>query len=163
MGPQKLADSLKITESQAKFLLQQYFETYEGVHEWFNTVETYAKRNGYVKTIIGRTRNLPDIWSRDRALYSRARRQAVNSVIQGSAADILKVAMVKIRQELKDRGLDATILSQIHDELVVQSLCSQSEEVAEVIKTYMEHPFSKELAVPLIVEPKIVKRWSDGK
>lgn len=163
MGPQKLADSLKITESQAKFLLQQYFETYEGVHEWFNTVETYAKRNGYVKTIIGRTRSLPDIWSRDRALYSRARRQAVNSVIQGSAADILKVAMVKIRQELKDRGLDATILSQIHDELVVQSLCSQSEEVAEVIKTYMEHPFSKELAVPLIVEPKIVKRWSDGK
>lgn len=163
MGPKKLADSLKISEGDAKYLLQRYFETYQGVREWFNSVERTTKKNGYIKTIIGRYRRLPDIWSKDNALYSRARRQAINSIIQGSAADILKVAMVKIYQAFKDAGLDAQILSQIHDELVVQCRERECEKAAEIMKDYMEHPFSKDLIVPLIVEPSIVKRWSDGK
>lgn len=163
MGPTKLADMLEISEAKAKTLLQQYFSTYWKVDQFISSVEASVTKNGYVKTILGRYRRLPDVYSPDNGLKYRALRQAVNSIIQGSAADILKAAMVKIYNKFEEENLDAKILLQIHDELVIRVKEEHTDRAKEIVKECMEHPFKVDLAIPLIVEPKICKTWAEGK
>lgn len=163
MGPKKMADMLEISEAKAKSLLSQYFETYWAVQEFIGNVETQVSKHGYVRTILGRYRRLPEVFSSDNKLRFRALRQAVNSVIQGSAADILKAAMVRIYRTFQEEQLDAKILLQIHDELVIRVKHEHAERAADIVKHHMEHPFNVPLDIPLIVEPKICKTWREGK
>ena len=120
-------------------------------------------RRGFVKTLVGRRRRVHEVFSKDEAEAARGRRQTVNSIIQGSASDVLKAAMVKINNEFKTRNLDAHILLQIHDELVIECLKEHTQEVCEITQHYMEHPFAKDLNVPLSAEPKVCYRWGEAK
>lgn len=158
-----LAEDLKIPQGQAKFFLSRFNEVYTGISGCVKDIETLCMKQGYVKTILGRRRRIPEIWSNDNSELGHAKRQAFNSVIQGSAADVLKAAMVKIYHAFIEEGLDAHMISQIHDELVVKCAERDCERAAEIMKYYMENPFAKPLLVPLVVEPKIVDKWSDGK
>lgn len=162
-GAPNIAEDLKITVEQAQEYLNGYFATYSGVKSWMDSVVIKMKKRGYVTTLIGRKRRIPEIWSGNFKVRGHAERQTVNSVIQGSAADILKVAMVLIHKELQEKNLDAQIVLQIHDELVV--VCNELiiPEVSDIIQKHMEHPFLEELRVPLVAEPKVVQMWGEAK
>lgn len=162
-GVAAIAETLKISIDEAKAFRTRYFKTFPGIKTYTEEVAQTMRDKGYVKTLIGRRRRIREIYSSDKGLYARARRQTVNSIIQGSASDVLKVAMVRINEEFKERNLDAHILLQIHDELVIQCAEEYADEVAEITKQWMEHPFKADLRVPLSVEPKICHKWSEGK
>jgi len=158
-----IAETLKVSIREARAFREKYFETLPDVLSYIEITGEEIKRRKYVKTVLGRKRRIPEIDSDDWGEVARAKRQAVNSIIQGSASDVLKCAMIRINQAFKSQGLDAHILLQIHDELVIECAEEVSEQVVEITKHYMEHPFNKDLRVPLKVEPKICKRWSEGK
>lgn len=163
MGAAKLAASLGITEFQAQKLLNGYFKTYAGVPAFIKRTEGQMKKQGYIKTLLGRKRRIPQAHSSNKKEMFRAMRQTVNSKIQGSAADVLKAAMIKIYDEFKDTCIDAQILLQIHDELVCRVHEKDVEQACDIIKRHMEHPFGKDLLIPLVTEPKICDNWGQGK
>lgn len=154
-------------KQEAKEFRFKYFRTFPGVKTWVDKVgiRVASEKNidHHVKTILGRKRRIPEVTSEEAGQVARAKRQAVNSIIQGSASDVLKMAMIYISRDFKKEGLDAHILLQIHDELVVECKQKDSQRAVEIIKQHMEHPFNEELRVPLEVHPIICKRWSEGK
>lgn len=162
-GIPAIAATLKIDIKEAIDFRKRYFRTFPAIQDYIDECVNVMKTKGYVKTLLGRRRRIPEIYSKDSGIYGHAVRQTVNSIIQGSASDVLKVAMVRISEELKEKELDAHILLQVHDELVIQSKKDISEEVCEITKRWMEHPFKDDLIVPLVVEPKICHIWSEGK
>jgi DNA polymerase I-like protein with 3'-5' exonuclease and polymerase domains len=182
-GVQAMAESLfnNISEQsikKARLFRKRYFKRFEEVESWVRKVgermASSKNEDHHVKTIIGRKRRLlelPTIYSSDdiatiykkQGQIARCKRQAVNSIIQGSASDVLKAAMVHIHKEFKEKQLDAHILLQIHDELVVECKEEIAEEVAEIVQRHMEFPFPTELRVPLEVHPTICDNWSEGK
>jgi DNA polymerase-1 len=163
MSVPAIAERLKIDKKEAVRFYNRYFETFPGIGVYMDECAQTMADKGFVKTIIGRRRRIPEIYSPQQSIFQRAKRQTVNSIIQGSASDILKVAMVNINQELQEKRLDANILSQIHDELVIEVLEPYAEEVVEITKRHMEHPFAEDLKVPLVVNPIICNIWSEGK
>lgn len=163
MGPQKLALTLGISEKEAKELLRKYFKTYAGIPAFIKVTENQMINKGFIKTILGRKRRIIEVWSKNKKEVFRALRQTVNSKIQGSAADVLKAAMIKIHKEFIEEGLDAHILLQIHDELVCRVREDHVEKACAIIQKHMEHPFGAELKVPLITEPKVCDNWGAGK
>lgn len=158
-----LGQRLKMSKREAANLIETYYDTFPKVKSWKTSVVKKLNENGFITNPLGRVRRIPDIHSSDSGVRSYAERQAVNWLPQGFAADTMKVAMIKISKEFKEKHLDAHILLQIHDELVIECKQEQGEQVAEIVKRHMEHPFSKELRVPLEVTPTICQKWSDGK
>jgi DNA polymerase-1 len=123
-----------------------------------------ARKLGFVQTLCGRYRRLSKIKDRSRFYKSRAENQAINTPIQGSAADIVKRAMILIDQdEYLNEELGWHLLLQVHDELVLEGPEESADEALELVKYYMEHPFSEDLPVPLVADPKIVDNWKEGK
>ena len=120
MGAQKLAQELKISTTQAKDFIARYFERLQGLKEFYEGVEASARKHGFVTTLGGRRRLLPDINSASDQAAALARRQAINTVIQGSAADIIKLAMLAVARDERLRELDARLLLQVHDELLLE-------------------------------------------
>jgi DNA polymerase-1 len=158
-----IGETLGVSKEEAKEFRKKYFNTFPDVLNYTNYVAEVMRQQGYVKTLLGRKRRVPEINSLDNGEQARAKRQTLNSIIQGSASDVLKAAMVHIHKEFKKQNLDAHILLQVHDELVIQSRKDHTEEACKIVKQYMEHPLSKDLRVPLFVEPKIVYKWSEAK
>ncbi|MDZ7758820.1 MAG: DNA polymerase I [Desulfovermiculus sp.] len=160
MGPQKLSQELGISLNQAKKFIEKYFSTLQKVRQFFEHIEDLAKVNGSVTTISGRRRILPDINSRNENLAGQARRMAINTVVQGSAADIIKMAMLKVEgdHELKDLG--AELILQVHDELLLEALATKAqacgERTAELMSSVME------LDVPLVVEWGTGRSWAEA-
>lgn len=163
LGEPEIASTLQITLNEAIEFKKKYFATFPDISGYIEYCANVMKQKGYVKTLLGRHRRIPEIKSPQYGEYARAKRQTVNSIIQGSASDIVKVAMVRIDEELKEKKLDAHILLQIHDELVIEVKEEQIEEVCKITKRWMEHPFKKDLLVPLTVEPLVCTIWSEGK
>jgi DNA polymerase-1 len=163
LSAKALGIRLEMSKQQAANLIETYYETFPRVRFWKASVIKKLNKNGFIKNPLGRIRRIPDIFSSDAGIKSYAERQAVNWLPQGFASDIMKVAMVNMSKEFKEKGLDAHVLLQIHDEVVVEVKKDQSEQAAEIIKRNMEHPFINDLAVPLEVIPKICQRWSEGK
>jgi DNA polymerase-1 len=163
MSSMRLAEEIGVSEKEAEEYLRMYFNVYGGVKEWMEGTLQFARKWGYVRTLIGRKRRLPDIWSSNYGFKSHAERQAINSVVQGSASDILKLAMLKINDQFKIENLDAHIQLQIHDELVVLSKNIDTERACDIIQTHMENPFAVPLKVPLVAIPKVVKKWGEAK
>lgn len=167
------------SKEKAKMLRFRYYSKFRTLEKWVKMVgdrmASPKNEDHHVKTILGRKRrlfqDLPVIYSTDdeetirdkRGKIARCKRQAVNSIIQGSASDILKMAMIYINRDFKKEGLDAHIILQIHDELVVECKKEHSQRAVEIMKLHMEHPFNEDLRVPLEVKPIICKRWSEGK
>jgi len=158
-----MANQLGCSKEEAKKFRFKYFDTFPKIKKYVDRVGEKLEQNGYVKTVLGRKRRIPEVYSNESGIVARAKRQGVNSIIQGSAADVLKAAMVKIHSEFKEKNLDAHILLQIHDELVIECKEEQVEEASAIVKEYMEHPLNKDFRVPLEVEPKICKTWAEGK
>jgi DNA polymerase-1 len=159
-GPHKLANLTGIEVDDARNMIDQYYKQFSGLTEWKRRIIETGRRTGYVSTISGRRRRLTDLSSSDDFTRSRAERQAVNAVVQGSAADICKQAMIDIAEMLKGTG--ANLLVQVHDELVV----SVPEDILEDLKpkfiTAMGHDRIID-GVPLLVSCDSAYSWADAK
>ncbi|MDR2448810.1 MAG: DNA polymerase I [Prevotellaceae bacterium] len=155
-----LAQRLQLPRSEAKALIDGYFETYPGVKKYIDNVIEEATGKGYVETIFGRIRHLPDIRSQNMAVRSFARRNAVNAPIQGSAADIIKLAMINIYNRLRERRLKTRMILQVHDELVFDVFVPELDAVKRIVQYEMEHV--KRLSVPLIVDIGVGKNWLEA-
>lgn len=155
-----LAERLSIPRSEAKELIDGYFETYPQVKEYMDKSIELARQQGYVETIFGRKRYLPDINSRNATVRGYAERNAINAPIQGSAADIIKIAMVRIYDRFKTENLKSKMILQVHDELNFNVLESELEIVKEIVINEMENAYK--LLVPLKVDCGTGKNWLEA-
>jgi DNA polymerase-1 len=156
-----LAQKLQIPREEAQAFIEAYFERYSGIRQWLDATLDEVRRTGRVRTLFGRIRPIPDIHSRDYNVRGFAERTAVNSPIQGTAADILKLAMIAVDKSFQARGLSAKITLQVHDELVVETPREASVEVQELLRHEMENAVA--LDVPLVVETRAADNWKDAK
>lgn len=156
-----LAKNLGITRTEAKKYIDNYLQRYPKVKEYMERIISEGKKKGYVTTLFNRRRDIPELKSRNYNVRSFGERIALNTPIQGTAADIIKLAMIKVHTELKKRKLKSKMILQVHDELIVDTLNSEQEEVIELIKFQMENVV--ELAVPLVVDIGIGANWYDAK
>lgn len=155
-----LADDIGVSMREAKEYMQRYFETYSGVYAYQRQIVEQAKQDGYVSTLHGRRRWLPELKSSNFNLRSFGERVALNMPIQGTAADIIKLAMIAVWKRLKQEKLQAKLILQVHDELIVECPESEGEEVARILEEEMEQVVH--LAVPLIAEAHVGKSWADA-
>lgn len=156
-----LSQNLGITRKQAQDFIDRYFEKYPGIKRYMEDIVAVARETGYVETLFHRRRYLPDIDSRNFNLRSFAERTAINSPIQGSAADIIKVAMIRMEEALEEKGLQAQMLLQVHDELIFECPEEEIPVLEELVPQIMEN--AVELAVPLEVESNWGDSWYDAK
>ena len=155
-----LAERLNISRSEAKGLIDGYFESFPEVKAYMDKSIEVARDKGYVETVFGRKRNLPDINSRNGVVRGMAERNAINAPIQGTAADIIKMAMVVIQKELIQQGLQSKMILQVHDELNFDVVKSELEQVKEIVKTGMEN--ACKLSVPLSVDMGVGANWHEA-
>ena len=155
-----LAERMNVDRREAKELIENYFETYKGVSEYIEKCKQDAKANGYVETIYHRKRYLPDINSHNAVVRGYAERNAVNAPIQGSAADIIKVAMINIYRRMKAEKLQSTMILQVHDELNFNVLPNEQEIVLSIVKEEMQNAFS--MKVPLVADYGWGNNWLEA-
>ncbi len=155
-----LSQRLGIPRFEAREIIEGYFRSYPGVKEYMDWVIAETRTKGYVSTIFGRRRYLPDINSRNAIARAFAERNAVNAPIQGSAADIMKLAMIRIFNGLKAKGLRSKMILQVHDEVVINVLREEQEEVAQLVVEAMGH--AADLIVELVADYGIGENWLDA-
>ena len=155
-----LAQRLDLPASEAQAIIDRYFARYAAVKRWLVGTVEEARRTGEVRTLWGRKRALPELASRNPALRQGAERMAVNTPIQGTAADVVKVAMIRVDRRLRETGLDAELLLQVHDELVLEVDERRADEAAALVKEEMAR--AAELRVPLVVEAGYGRSWADA-
>lgn len=160
-GAHALSRQLKISNAEAREFIDTYFERFQGVKRYLDSRVEYALEHGYVQTIFGRRRYIPELKDRNRNIRAFGERTAANSPIQGSAADLIKVAMIRIDRVLRQRGLEARMLLQVHDELVFDVPPSEMDELREMVTHEMEH--AAELSVPLVVDVGVGENWLETK
>lgn len=159
MSPFGLAQQLGISNAEAKRYIDTYFARYSGVKEWTEQVIRDARRNGYVKTLFGRTRYVPEITSSNNQIKGFAERVAMNTPIQGTSADIIKIAMINVYERLSDEKLKSRILVQVHDDLLLELEDGEAQKLPGMIKYDMET--AVKLDVPVIVDMKTGVNWAD--
>nr|BFF14016.1 DNA polymerase I [Microbacterium flavescens] len=152
-----LSKQLRIESSEAKQLMTDYFARFGAVREYLRTVVEKARDDGYTETIFGRRRPFPDLTSPNRVLRENAERAALNAPIQGSAADIMKIAMLGVRSEIDERELGSRVLLQVHDELIVEVAPGEVETVREIVRRRMSS--AADLRVPLDVSVGLGESW----
>lgn len=155
-----LAEQTGLSRSEAKQMIDAYYETYPKLKEWMTEQVHKAREIGYVVTVLGRKRHLKDINSNNFVVRGHAERNAVNAPIQGSAADIIKIAMINIDRKLDEENLETKMLLQVHDELLFESPVEEVQTATELIRTQMESAF--ETRVPLVVEVGVGKNWLEA-
>jgi len=155
-----LAQRLGIGNNEAKDIIDAYFTRFPGVKTYIDQTKAFAHKHGYVKTLSGRRRYIPDINSGNFNVRSFAERTAINMPIQGTAADLIKIAMIRLARSFKEKQLKSRMLIQVHDELVVEVHESELEIVPDLVKSVMESAMS--LNVPLKVEWGIAYNWLDA-
>ncbi len=160
MGPQKLARELGITLNQAKEFTQRYFAKLGTLKNFYEGLVQEASVRGYVTTLAGRRRLLPELHSRNQQVQSQARRQAVNTVIQGSAADIIKLAMLRVHASPALAALDARLILQVHDELLLEAPEANAGAAAAELGRIMQSVAS--LRVPLKVDVGQGRTWAEA-
>ena len=156
-----LAQDIGVSVAEAKAYMERYFETYQGVRQYMTDVVAKAEQDGYVQTLMHRRRALPELKSSNFNLREFGKRVALNMPVQGTAADIMKLAMVRVHRRLKREGLRARLLMQVHDELIVECPASEREQVERLLTEEMEQAAS--LSVPLIAEAHSGKNWLAAK
>lgn len=161
MGEYSLAKDLGISVKEAREYITNYFEKYRGVNQYMNSIIESTKATGYVETMFTRRRKMPEINSSNFMLRSSAERMTRNTPIQGSAADIIKIAMVSVEKRLREEELKSSLILQIHDELIIEAYEDEVEKVKDILKTSMEN--AAKLSVPLVAEAKCGKSWYDAK
>ena len=163
-GPAKLGVQLGISVEEAKELIETYFEPYPNVRAFIEDVHAYVEETGFVRTISGRARHLRDgIESPDDGMRAQAFRRAVNAVIQGSAADVVRKAMVLCENDERLQELECEMLLQIHDELVFECPEGNAREAMPIIQELMVKPYADVLSVKLTAEPHCGYTWVEAK
>lgn len=156
-----LSEQLKISPKKAGEYIAKYFEAYPNVKEYMNSNVEFARKNGYVSTLLGRKRYISEINSSNFNLRSFGERAAMNMPLQGTAADVIKIAMIKVANRIKKEGLRSRLILQVHDELIVDTAEDEVEEVKNILVEEMQS--SVTLSVPLTVETECGTRWFDAK
>lgn len=155
-----LAGDIGVSMQEAKAYMNRYFEKYSGVHRYQKEIVEQAKINGYVSTLMGRRRWLPELKSSNHNLRSFGERVALNMPIQGTAADIIKQAMLAVYRRLSAEHMEGKLILQVHDELIVECPQSEGEQVARILEEEMERVVS--LSVPLLAEAHVGRSWADA-
>jgi len=140
--------------------MDDYFEQFGGIRDYLEGIVAQARRDGYTETILGRRRYLPDLVSDNRQRREMAERMALNAPIQGSAADIIKVAMLRVHRQIREQGLRSRMLLQVHDELLFEAAAGELDRLRELVHTEMCEAF--ELTVPLEVSMGTGRSWADA-
>lgn len=161
IGAFSLAQDLKITVKEAKRYIENYLDTYTGVKKYMERIVAEAERDGYVTTLMGRRRYIPEIQGKNRNLKAFGERVAMNAPIQGTAADIIKIAMVNVHRKLKEGGYKSRLILQVHDELIIEAFRPEAEEVKQLLKHEMENAW--EMKVPLTADVNEGETWYDAK
>ena len=156
-----LSEDLSISRKEALAYINKYFETYPGVKTFLDDLVKEGKEQGYVTTLFGRRRPIPELKSSNFMQRAFGERVAMNSPIQGTAADIMKIAMIAVDRELRARKLRSRIVLQVHDELLVETFVDEQEEVTALLEEKMRH--AVELSVSLEVEAHAGATWFDAK
>jgi len=160
-GPFALSRQLGITQDEAKTFIRQYFERFAGVRFWLDATMEEARRRGYVETLFGRRRYIPELKDKNFNVRSLGERLATNSPLQGSAADLIKIAMIRIHAALRAAHLATRMVLQVHDELVFEVPEGERAAAADVVKREMEGV--TQLRVPLVVSIGAGTNWVDAK
>lgn len=155
-----LSKQTNLSRAESKELIDTYYKTYPKLRHYISDQIEFAREHGYVKTVLGRRRYLKDINARNHIVKAAAERNAVNAPIQGSAADIIKIAMIKIHKRLTAENFKSKMLLQVHDELVFDAHKSELEKLKELVKTEMENAY--ELTVPLVVDLGVGQNWLEA-
>jgi DNA polymerase-1 len=155
-----LSNQTDLSRSEAKELIETYYKTYPKLRKYMSEQVDFARDNGYVQTVLGRRRYLKDINSRNGVIRGAAERNAVNAPIQGSAADIIKIAMINIHEKLNEGNFKSKMLLQVHDELVFDAYKPELEKLKALIKFEMENAYP--LAVPLDVDMGEGQNWLEA-
>lgn len=160
-SPFGLAQLLGIEQKEAKKYIDRYFEKYSGVKAFVESTIEFVRMNGFVETMFGRRRYVPEINARDRQVFLAAQRAAINTPLQGAAADIIKMAMIGVQKEIEAQKLQTRMIMQVHDELVFEVPVSERELSSKMIKDEMENVVK--LVVPLTVDLSVGKNWREAK
>jgi len=160
-GPHALSRQLKISHAEAKEFIERYFERFQRVRVYLDSMVDYARQHGYVETIFKRRRYVPELRDRNFNIRAFGERTAANSPIQGSAADLIKIAMIRIHERLQSERLSARMLLQVHDELVFEVPGPETDAVKALVQAEMEGAAS--LSVPLVVDTGVGKNWLETK
>ncbi len=160
MGAFKLAGQIGVGMKMAKQYLEDYYQTYSGVRRYMEEVPERATKDGYVTTILGRKRFLPDLNNPNRIAQQAARRVAINTPMQGSAADLMKLAMIRVHRALQESRMSARMILQVHDELIVEVKKDAARDAAALLKKEMEGVYP--LSVPLLVEVATGNNWDEA-
>ena len=155
-----LSQQLKIGVDEAKGLMDEYFERFGGVRDYLRSIVLEAGKSGYTETILGRRRYLPDLTSDNRQRREMAERMALNAPIQGSAADVIKMAMLKVDASLRSEGLQSRMLLQVHDELVFEIAPGERDALEKLVRRDMGS--AVEMAVPLDVSVGVGRTWHEA-
>lgn len=156
-----LAKQIGSTRKEAEEYIEKYFEKYSGIKNYMDNMVKSAQENGYVETLFGRRRYVPELKSSNYMMREFGKRVAMNTPIQGTAADIMKIAMNKVYEELEKENIDGKIVLQVHDELILEVNEKDKEKASKILKECMENAF--ELEIPLKVEVTTAKCWYDLK
>ncbi len=159
--PWGLSQRVGISRAEAKKVIEDYYNTYKGVRRYMEEVPVRAREHGYVRSIYGRIRPLPGITDRNANIRRAAEREAINMPIQGTASDIVKIAMLRVDEEFRRAGSKAQLLMQVHDELLVEAPQQEVEKISEVLKHEMETAVT--LDVPLVADVGVGDNWMDAK
>jgi DNA polymerase-1 len=160
MGAFRLSQEIKVSNSEAKLFIETYFERYPKIQTYMDETINFCRKNGFVETMFQRKRAIPEINSGNRIVKSAAERVAINSRIQGSAADLIKIAMIRIQEQLEKNGADCKMIMQVHDELVFEVRKNELEASLTLIKTTMEQ--AAPLDVPLVVDIGVGENWREA-
>lgn len=160
-GPLALSKQLGISQSEAKEFIRRYFERFSGVRRFLDSQVEKAREQGYVETLFGRRRYIPELRDSNYGVRAFGERTAMNSPLQGSAADLIKIAMINLHGRLKEANLRAGMLLQVHDELVLEAPVDEVERVVEMVRHEMETAVS--LTVPLVVDIGVGDNWLEAK
>ncbi|HMK37636.1 MAG TPA: DNA polymerase I [Desulfomonilaceae bacterium] len=160
MGPFNLAGQIGVGLKMAKLYLDEYYRTYAGVKRYMEELPVRAATDGYVTTILGRKRPVPDLNNPNRIAQQAARRVAINTTIQGSAADIMKLAMIRVHDAIKKTALPGSLILQVHDELILEVREEAARDAVRLLKREMEGVY--DLSVPLVVDTAIGNNWDEA-
>lgn len=156
-----LAEQIDVPRKKAKEYIEQYLEKYSGIKQFMNDIVEKTKETGYVETLFHRRRYIPEISSNNYMIRQFGNRAAMNTPIQGTAADIMKIAMIHVYQEMKEKNMKSKIVLQVHDELLIETVKEEVEEIKNILKNCMESAIT--LKVPLKVDLSEAKNWYDAK
>ncbi|RLD53017.1 MAG: DNA polymerase I, partial [Bacteroidetes bacterium] len=155
-----LSERINISRKEAKEIIDNYFEQYSGVKKYMDESILFAHENGFVETIMGRRRYLKDINSGNAIVRGFAERNAINAPIQGSSADMIKIAMIDVFAEMKKKKMQSKMILQVHDELVFDAKLNEIDELKDIVETRMKNAIK--LDVPVVVDMNTGSNWLEA-